>query len=231
MPEPRPREPQPPAVDPERHASRFVRVLVADDQTVVPIGCRERIEAESHVVVVGETSRTADLVSLARRVVPRVVLIALEPGPMTLDLVRATCEVAPGSDVVVVSTRADEAYVRRSLTAGARAYVQDDDPAIGRAVRAVAAGGAYFSPDVARLLREGFLRGGGIAVERLLRGFSEVDRAVLHGLVDGRSPEELAGTLQLSVDTVDRCRDRIVVLLASGDGDGEMRDGRGNRGT
>jgi DNA-binding NarL/FixJ family response regulator len=212
-------EPHPPAVDPESHPSRFVRVLVADDHAVVPTGCRARLEVEPHVVVVGETSRMADLAVLAHRMVPRVIVIATEPGPTTIDLVRATCQASAASDVVVVSTRADDVYVRRTLTAGARAYVGHDDPALGRAVRAVAAGGAYFSPEVATVLRDGFLRGGGIAIDRLLHRFSDVDRVVLYGLLDGLSNDELAARLELPADTVQRSRDRVVALLASADGE------------
>jgi DNA-binding NarL/FixJ family response regulator len=219
MSELRTHESQPPVREPERSTSRFVRVLVADDQSVVPTGCRLRLEAEPHVVVVGETSRTADLVSLAHRVVPRVIVIATEPGETTIALIRAASQTAPASDVAVVSTRADEGYVRLSLRAGARAYVRHDDPAIGAAVRAVAAGGAYFSPEVATLLRDGFLRGGGIAIEQLLRRFSDVDRVVLHGALDGRSNDELAARLQLPVDAIHRARSRVVALLASVDGE------------
>ncbi len=222
----RPPEPHPPAVDPESHPSRFVRVLVADDHSVIPTGCRERLETEPHVVVVGETSRMADLASLAHRVVPRVIVIATEPGPTTVDLVRATCLAAASSEVVVVSTRADEAYVRQSLTAGARAYVGHDDPAVGRAVRAVAAGGAYFSPEVATVLRDGFLRGQGIPIDKLLHRFSDVDRVVLHGLLDGLSNDELAARLALPVDAIRRSRDRVVVLLASANGELAQRSER-----
>ena len=216
---PPPDSPDSPVADPERQESRFVRVVVADDQSVVRGGCRARLETEPHVVVVGETSRMADAAALARRVVPRVVVIATAADDTTIDLVRAVAGAAPSSEVVVVSARDDEAYVRRSLVAGARAYVRHDDPAVGRAVRAVAVGGAYFSPEVAMLLRDGYLRGGGVAIDRLLRRFSDVDRVVLHGLLDGLSTGELAARLRLSPETIERARDRVVALLASADGE------------
>jgi DNA-binding NarL/FixJ family response regulator len=220
MSEPRPSEPPASGLDLESHPSRFVRVVVVDDHSVVPTGCRARLEAEPNVVVVGETSRSNDLVVLAQRVVPRVIVIATEPGESTIALVHAVCEAAPSSEVVVVSTRADESYVRRSLTAGARAYVRHDDPSVGRAVRAAATGGAYFSPEVADLLRDGFLRGGGVSIDQLLQRFSDVDRVVLHGLLDGQSNDELAARLELPVDAIERARDRVAALLAAADGRG-----------
>jgi DNA-binding NarL/FixJ family response regulator len=228
MPELRAPEIRSTAGDVESQASRFVRVLVADDQSVVQSGCRLRLETEPHVVVVGETSRTDDLVGLARRVVPRVIVVAMRSDQTTIELVGSIGQAAPASDVVVVSTRADEAYVRQCLTAGARAYVRHDDPAIGRAVRAVAAGGAYFSPDVAALLRDGFLRNGGISIDRLLRQFSDLERAVLRGLLAGLSSKDLAEGLDRPVDAIHRSRDRIAALLATADADlgGALRGAR-----
>jgi DNA-binding NarL/FixJ family response regulator len=207
-------------VDGDVQASRFVRVLVADDQSVVPTGCRLRLDGEPRVVVVGETSRPHDVVGLARAVVPRIVLIATAPGDATVALVRATCAAARRSDVVVVSSRTDADYVRRCLDAGARGFVDGDDPAVGPAIRAVAGGGAYFSPQVATLLRDGFVRRGGVPIDHLLHGFDDLDRAVLRGVLAGRSTEDLAADLSRPVAAIERRRARIVARLASADRDG-----------
>jgi DNA-binding NarL/FixJ family response regulator len=198
--------------------SRFVRAVLADDRWLLP-ECRVRLEREPQVSIVEETGRLADVASIVRSVRPRVVVIATAlADPEAIDVIRATRDVAPVTEVVLVSTRTDEGWVRLSLQAGARAYAVHDDPDIGRAVRAVAAGGAYFSPVVATLLRVGYLRGAGLPIDGLLACLTDADQSVLRALLDGLTSSEIAARLGVSATAVDACRARIVTILAARDG-------------
>jgi DNA-binding NarL/FixJ family response regulator len=194
---------------------RFVRVLVAEDPSV-PGSCRSRLASEPHVIVVGDSGRMEELPAVTARVVPRVVVIATTPvGPTTLDVVRAVC--AATADVVLVSTRTDEPSIRRALEAGVRGYALHDDEGLGSAVRAVAAGGAYFSPDVASVLRAGYLRAAGVPVDRLLTRLTAIERVMLRGLVEGLTNRELAIRLGLPIRSIDGCRARIAAKVAEQD--------------
>jgi DNA-binding NarL/FixJ family response regulator len=116
--------------------------------------------------------------------------------------------------VILLAARADEPYVRMMLEAGARGYVAPDDPALGRAVRALAMGGAYFSPNVATVVRRGYLRRGW-PVAALLGPLTETEREVLSGLVQGQTLREIGTRLHLSLTALHACRCHIAETLAS----------------
>lgn len=194
---------------------RVARVLLLDDRTVVPSGCRSRLDVDPAVVVAHETAHFSDLPALVLGEPPRIVIAATAGGALgTVGLVCALREVAPTAAVIVVSARCEHRGVRATLHAGARGYVLPDDPYLARAVRAVADGGAYFSPEIANLLREGYLAGSATVGDALLARLSETERAVLRCLVDGLSPAETAARLQTSAASVEAHRRRILDVLA-----------------
>ena len=168
------------------------------------------------MVVAGTSARLGDAAGLARQLAPHVVVLATASrDQVVVASIRTSRAVSPALTVVLVAPRADEPYVRMMLEAGARGYVTPDDPDLGRVVRAVAAGGAYFSPDVARVIRRGYLRRGGVSVHALLGSLTDAERAVLRGLVHGQTTGEIGAQLRLSRSALDACRRHIVETLAS----------------
>lgn len=193
-----------------------VRVFVAGEHGSLSRGSRASLTAEPHVVVVGETGGFDDAPALARQLVPRVVVLATASSdPAIVSTIRASRTAQPTPEIVLVAQRADEPYVRLALEAGVRGYVLPDDPYVGRAVRAVAAGGAYFSPDVAAVIRRGYLRRGGVSIHSLLQGLTDAERAVLTFLVQGRSIDQIGAELGLSAAALLTCRRRIAENLAA----------------
>jgi DNA-binding NarL/FixJ family response regulator len=193
---------------------RAARALVVDDGSVLDAAWRDAVAAEPRVVVAGETSDLDAAVARAAATDASVVVVA--QSDCTPETIRP---VAEATAVVVVTRRRDPAYVRAMLESGARGFVLHDDGQLGRAVRDVADGGAYFTPEIANLLREGFLDGATAATpDGTLARLDETERAVLRGLVDGHPRDAIARRLRLSPDEVDAHRRRILELLAPASG-------------
>ena len=141
----------------------MIRVLVADDHTVVRQGIRHVLEGDPEFSVVGEAGTGAEALALALRERPDVVLLDLTmPDGTGIHVLQRLRDQAPEMRVLVLSVHDEREYVIESVRAGAHGYLRKDStPAeIRQAVRAVQAGDSYFSPVVARHLTAA-LRGGG----------------------------------------------------------------------
>src|SRR6185436_12667182 len=120
----------------EARPPEAVRVFVADEHRSLSRYSRSSLAAEPNVVVVGETGALDDAALLARQLVPRVMVLAPASfEPSIVSTIRASRDAEPTPEVVLISPRVDEPYVRMTLEAGARGYVLPDDPYVGRAVR------------------------------------------------------------------------------------------------
>jgi DNA-binding NarL/FixJ family response regulator len=192
------------------------RVLIADDQAVIRAGLRMIIEHEDDLTVVGEAADGVEVVELAGRAAPDVVLMDVRMP--RLDGIEATRQiVASRSDhprVLVLTTFDDDEYVYGALRAGASGFLLKDvgpDPLVD-AIRAVARHEALLSPAVTRRFIERFLTledglpadGGPTAgpADARLGALTDREREVLVGLAAGRSNVELARALYVSEATV-----------------------------
>ena len=117
--------------------------------------------------------------------------------------------------VIILSMHADQAYVRRSLEAGARGYVLKDaeDLDLVRAIKAVARGGSFFSPAVSELIRDGYLSPPGLEGRDGVDKLSDRERQVLQLIAEGRVNKEIAVLLDVSLSTIESHRKRIMEKL------------------
>jgi len=122
----------------------------------------------------------------------------------------------PRTGVIILSMYSDEEYLVRALAAGARGYLLKDsaEPDLIRAVRRVAQGRTFFSPEIAHMLMEDYVRR--MQQENIQDTWellTEREREVLQLLAEGRSNKEVAGLLNISIHTVDTHRTNLMQKL------------------
>jgi DNA-binding NarL/FixJ family response regulator len=183
-----------------------IRLVVADDQSLVRMGLRVLIRREADLELVGEAADGRAAIELIRRTRPDVALLDVRmPGLDGLAALRAvTAEPAlSGTRVVMLTTFETDEYVFAALTAGASGFLlKDAEPAelIG-ALRAVAGGGAQLSPSVTRRVIKRFERPPAGEVPAL-DPLTEREREIVGWVATGRSNDEIAAELFLSSATV-----------------------------
>ena len=187
-----------------------IRVLIVDDHALVREGVRHVLTSESGFEVVGEASTGEDAVRLSAELAPDVVVLDLTmPGMSGLDAAPRIREVAPEARLLVLSIHDHEEYVLQSVRAGAEGYLRkDSSPAELRgAIRAIHAGGSFFSAPVAQRLAAALQN------ERRIATLSAREREVLVEIARGASNKEIAARFGISVRTVESHRDSLARKL------------------
>jgi DNA-binding NarL/FixJ family response regulator len=200
-----------------------IRVLIADDHTLVAEGLRHLIEAERDIEVVGVVADGREAVQQARDTQPDVVLMDLSmPELNGADATRAILERDARCRVIVLSMYAQREYVRRALKAGAAGYVvkRSAGKEVVEAIRAVHAGQRYLSPRVADVVLEDYADD---KQDDALARLSAREREVLQLLAEGRTGAQIAERLSLSQKTVETYRARLVEKLGIRDLAGLVR--------
>ncbi|MQY09392.1 response regulator transcription factor [Actinomadura macrotermitis] len=207
-----------------RAAGRPIRVLLADDQTLVRAGFRVLLERADDIEVVGEAADGDEAVALARAHRPDVVLMDVRmPGTDGLAATRAVLadERLGATRVVVLTTFDDDEYVFGALRAGASGFLlKDIDPeALRQAVRTVMAGDALLAPSVTRRLISAFVsRPGGAPVDPgRLAALTGREREVVTLVAQGLSDQDIAGRLTMSPATAKTHVNRAMVKAGARD--------------
>jgi DNA-binding NarL/FixJ family response regulator len=197
--------------------TKKLRILLADDHTLVRTGLRALLERQTHFEVVGEAQNGREAVSLSASLLPDIVI--MDVGMPLLNGVEATkalLKESPGTSVIILSMHSDEAYVIRSLRAGALAYLLKDSaaPDLLRAIEAVSRRQSFFSPAIRHLLAEDYvhvLRQKGAADSYEL--LTAREREILQLVAEGKGNKEIAVALNISPYTVETHRSNILEKL------------------
>ena len=194
-----------------------IRILLADDHTVMRAGLRTLLERQPNLEVVGETENGRETVELSASLKPDV--LVMDIGMPILNGIEATKQIVDQCSttaVVILSMYSDEAYVMRALKAGARAYLLKDSAAADliSAIEAVSQGKSFFSPKVSRILAEDYVRvlkqrGAADSYELL----TSREREILQLLTEGKTNKAVATMLNISLYTVETHRSHILQKL------------------
>jgi two-component system response regulator NreC len=197
--------------------SRTIRILLADDHTVLRNGLRLLLERQPDFQVIAEARDGLEAVELAKAHSPDVIVMDIAmPNLSGIEAARQIIQHEPGAAVIILSMHADEGYLLRALKAGARGYLlkDADEIALVNAVHAVHEGKAFFSPAVSKLLMEDYMRQlshqqGEDSYELL----TNREREVLQMLAEGKSNKDIATLLNLSPHTVETHRKAVMQKL------------------
>lgn len=194
-----------------------VNILLADDHTILRKGLRLLLEREPDFRVVGEASNGKEAVDAVGRDAPQVVIMDIAMPMMNgIEATKRISDEYPKTAAIILSVHSDEAYVLRALKAGARGYLLKDSAEndLIQAVRVVAAGKAYFSPAVSKILAEDYIRQvreqGAEDPYDLL---TARERELLQLIAELRATKEIAQLLGLSTHTVDTHRANLMHKL------------------
>ncbi len=194
-----------------------IRILLADDHSVMRTGLRLVLERQPDFRVVGEASDGREAVALVQQHKPDVVVMDIGMPNLTgIEAARQVTASLPEVSVVILSMHSDEAYVLRALKAGARAYLlkESAESDLLAAIRAVHNGKAFFSPAVSRMLVEDYIRQ---LQDREIEDSYELlttrEREVLQLIAEGKSNKEIAHMLNLSLYTVESHRGNLMEKL------------------
>jgi DNA-binding NarL/FixJ family response regulator len=193
-----------------------LRVLLADDHGIVRRGLRSLLEEAGHTVV-GEAADGIEAARLCEENPPDLLIVDIGmPKLSGIEVSARAQKLDRPPAVIILSMHSDESYIIRALAAGARAYLLKDatDEDLLPAVRAVASGKPFFSPAVAGVLVEDYMR----TLQK--RGLSDSyhlltdrEKEVLHLLAEGRSNKEVATLLDLGLSTVETHRANLMQKL------------------
>ncbi len=189
-----------------------MRILLADDHSVVRRGFRLILETQSDMEVVGEASNGREAVQLAEKLQPDIVVMDVSmPELNGIEATRRIADVSVRTRILALSMHKDAVYVREILRAGAKGYLLKDaaDQDLLNAIRAVHRGEGYLSPAVS----EGVLTDYRKHVTNPIDLLTSREREVLQHIAEGRTNKEIATTLNLSVYTVEAHRGRIMDKL------------------
>lgn len=196
-----------------------IRLLLADDHTVLRAGLRMLLNAQPDMEVVGEAVDGAEAVERALELKPDVVLMDITMGSMSgLAATREIKDRIPQTRVLVLTMHDDEEYLRQMLEAGATGYVlkRAADTELVVAIRAVQRGEVFLYPSFTRVLLGDLLRKRGIDSDSQQDSYellSQRERQVLRLVALGYTSQQIADQLFLSVKTIETYRARLMEKL------------------
>jgi DNA-binding NarL/FixJ family response regulator len=190
----------------------MIKILLADDHTVLSDGLRILIESQADLRVVAVASDGRQAVQLAQELSPDLVLMDVSmPGLNGIEAARQIQAACPEIHLLMLSMHADTEYVHRALKAGAQGYILKESAGaeVLQAIRIVLGGKNYFSPKI----REKMLMSLSRTRSGPLESLSDREREVLQLTTEGRTSLEIAALLNLSPKTVETYRSRIMTKL------------------
>lgn len=187
--------------------NQSMSVLVADDQVLVRAGAEALINATPGFRCIGSVEDGQRCLAACARQQPDILLLDVQmPGPDGLQVAQSVRRQHPGVRIVILTSRVDSALARRALSEGAAGFVSKDFvlDELGLALRTVAAGRQYLSPDVALAA---------VHAPEPPAGLTPRQVDVLRGIATGRSNKQIARDLGVSVKTVEYHRSELIQRL------------------
>ncbi|MEO8131245.1 MAG: response regulator transcription factor [Bryobacteraceae bacterium] len=189
-----------------------IRILLADDHAMVRQGFKLILNQQQDMEVIAEAGDGLEAVRLALELKPTLVIMDIAmPRINGVEATRRIAENDPSCKILILSMHKDTVYVRETIRAGAKGYLLKEsiDQDLLRAVRAVAQGDGFLSPEVSGTVLNDYQQ-----IEDPFDLLTAREREVMQMLAEGKVAKEIATALDISVYTVDAHRGRIMKKLA-----------------
>ncbi len=191
-----------------------MKILLADDHTIVRQGLRSLLENKLQATIVAEASDGREAVSLAEKLKPDLVIMDIAmPGLNGLDALVQMKQFEKETRVVILSMHIEDDYVIKALRAGAAGFVYKGSAFedLSLALKAVVKGEIFLSPAVSQVLVNGFVKNGleNNSANKSINELSSREREIMQLYAEGKSRSEIANLLSISVKTVDRHKENI----------------------
>ena len=193
----------------------LLRVLIADDHTLVRESLVSLLQAGGDVQVVAQAATGVETIEKAVATRPDVVVTDLSmPGLGGIEVVRRQHEALPETRVLVLTMHQEDEYVLQAVRAGASGYLVKDSAAaeLLAAVRSLHAGRGYFGPQASRALAEQ-MQNPDRTVDDPYGRLTAREREVFHLVVEGMTTKEIARRLDISVKTAENHRARVIAKV------------------
>jgi DNA-binding NarL/FixJ family response regulator len=194
----------------ENRVPGVIRVLLADDHAIVRAGLKEILADTGDIEVAGEAASGQEVLARIRDNDYDVAVLDMSmPGRSGIELIRQVKDEKPRLRILVLTMHSEQQYAVRALKAGASGYLTKESAPdqLVTAIRRIAAGGAFVSPEIAEQLALDVNRGAGGPPHTLL---SDREFQVFELIVNGKSVTDIARQLALSVKTVSTHKTRIL---------------------
>jgi DNA-binding NarL/FixJ family response regulator len=197
-----------------------INILLVDDHNIVRQGLKALLATESDINILGEAQSGREAVQMALQLRPDVLVMDLAmPLLNGWEATRQILKAVPNLKVVVLSTYGDDEHIQQAIAAGAAAYLLKQTAAadLVKAIREVASGNAFFSPAIAKRLREQTCRTE--TVEETAEAkpndveLTHREAEVLQLIAEGFANKQIAAELGLSVKTVEKHRQQVMQKL------------------
>jgi DNA-binding NarL/FixJ family response regulator len=191
----------------------MIRLLIADDHTVLRECLVTTLRASGDCLVVGEAGDGVSAIELAHSLQPDVAVVDISmPRLNGVEVVRRLTAELPRTRVLVLTMHEEDEYVVQMVRAGARGYLVKHAATaeLLTAIRAIASGGVYFGPYATRLLAGQLQQP---TSDDPYGTLSAREREVLHLVVDGLTIKEIARQLDISAKTAENHRSRLLAKL------------------
>jgi DNA-binding NarL/FixJ family response regulator len=195
-----------------------IKVIVADDHTIVRKGLCAILEGETDIEVVGEAEDGREAIKKVEQFQPDVVLLDITmPILNGLEATRQLSKRFPKLKILILTMHDNEEYVFETLRAGASGYlVKRSAPnELISAIQAVYSGGSFLSPAISKRVIDEYVRGGPKKVkeDEEYGKLTEREREILQLIAEGRANREIAELLNISIKTVESHRSHIMEKL------------------
>jgi DNA-binding NarL/FixJ family response regulator len=193
-----------------------IRVILADDHTILRDGIRALLADETDIQLIGEAEDGRAAVRMACELKPDIVIMDIAmPLLNGLEATRQIKHHLPETEVLILSMHDNEEYIRQVLAAGAMGYILKDAAAreLIEAIKTVRRGEAVLSSAITRLVIEDYLRWGGVQPQDENGNLTPREREVLQLIAEGYTNKAIADILCLSIKTVQAHRANLMGKL------------------